>query len=230
MNAVIIDVVALVGKHVEINRAGHRVNNRRARDAHFRDQIVISSVTIAKIAVGHHGGNAQIGAPKQSAGRPTVAVGVKRINTVVFRGHIDHVMHPFARNGHIGHDQRLRIDMPVHRVGKNPAETAHIDVSRCQQGLVCVRPDTGVVIVVRQHGHQRHRRIGGQRGEGLGGRGPGGADTVRSRSGEEINRVGGQTRNRRRKSPRLLPQGNDVRPTRGIGAAITRSIIKGDGW
>ncbi len=202
MNTVMIDVGAgnvgaIMGKHIEIKGAAYRINDRRGGDAHFGVQIMIGSIAVAKIVVGHHSRNAQIGAPQQSAICPRVAVGVKRVNAVVLRGHIDDVMHSLTGNGDIGHDQRFRVHLAIYRVGEQLAETVHIDVAGRQYGFIRVRPIARVVVVICQHGHQW--QIGSQRGEGLGRGGPGDSDIIGSGSREKIDRVGGQTRNRCRK-------------------------------
>ena len=47
---------------------------------------------------------------------PANLVGVEGVDTVVLGGDEHHVVNPLARNVHVRHVERLRVDVPVHRI------------------------------------------------------------------------------------------------------------------
>jgi hypothetical protein len=56
-----------------------------------------------------------------------------------------------VRKSQIGDDQRLGIDLAIHRAGEDLAEAIHVDVALVEDCLAQVRAGTGRVITVRQH-------------------------------------------------------------------------------
>ena len=109
-----------VGHHfsgfgLDVDGAGNRINDRRAGDADFRHEVAATH-----IAAGN-GRDArrrvdEADLPQRRGIGARVAVGVERIHAVVLGGDIEHVVGAFAGNRHVGHDQRLGIDITVHRV------------------------------------------------------------------------------------------------------------------
>ncbi len=64
----------------------------------------------------------QAGCPQWAGVRTGIAVRVKGIDAVPFRGHEDNIVDPFIHsminNMYIGHIERLRVDVSIHRLRK----------------------------------------------------------------------------------------------------------------
>src|SRR5713101_6548451 len=117
-------------------------------------------ITSAVFGGGGDGGDAQVGFPKQVPVGVAVAVGVEGINRVMHCEDKHDVARAFAWNVQVVDDQRLGIDVAVHRVAEQFAEAGDIDVRQGQKRFVCVLPLACVVVVVGEHRHARDRQSG----------------------------------------------------------------------
>ena len=62
-----------------------------------------------------------------------------------------HVVNAFVGDCHIGHVERLRIDLPINGVGKEFAEGIGVDIRMGEDGLVEVLTAARIVVVVGEH-------------------------------------------------------------------------------
>ena len=93
----------------------------------------------------------------------TSAIRIKRVHAVVFGGHIHHVVCALPGYIHARHIQRLTIDLPIHRIGKQFAKLRLIHIACAQRRLIQILSRAGVVVVVGERacivGHY-HSRAG----------------------------------------------------------------------
>ena len=144
----------------EKQSASGEVNHRRAHNAHLGSDIMIGTVTIAEIVVGGHRRDSQADLPIQAPVGTRIAVGIACVHTVVHRRHKHDVVRALPRNGKARDDERLGIDLAVHRISEKPAEGVGIDVSGGKNSFVGVLAGAGEVIVV---GQDVDLRFGAQR-------------------------------------------------------------------
>ena len=140
----------LFGFHFDIKRAADRIDHRRGRNSHFG-----SNVRRAEVAIGHRcdarAGVQKTGLPQRRGVRALVTVRVKCIDAVMFGGHKHDVMRALTEDRHVGHDQRLSIDVPIHRVAEELAERVCIHIGRRKVRLVGIESLARVVVMVREH-------------------------------------------------------------------------------
>jgi hypothetical protein len=74
--------------------------------------------------------------------------GVKRIDTVVLRGNVEHVVRAFAGDFDAGNEEWLRIDRTIDFEGAEPSEPLGIDILWCENLLV-ERSTSACVVVLR---------------------------------------------------------------------------------
>src|SRR6266516_1244095 len=85
-------------------------------------------------------------------GDGTHLVSIEGIDAIMLRGHKHDVMR-LSRNGHIGHKERLRINIAIDGVQHVFAKLSDIDVARRENGLIGVLSSTkGVPLVGRDSG------------------------------------------------------------------------------
>src|SRR5581483_465160 len=118
---------SFVREDIEIDRARSWIDDRRAGDAHFRRQVMVSAIAVAEVVVGHDGGNAEVGVPEQSAVWSCVGVGIEGIDAVVLGGHENRVDRALAGNDQAGKIERLGIDMAIDGVSEKTAKVIAID-------------------------------------------------------------------------------------------------------
>ena len=137
---------------------GSRINDGRSGNANLGTDLLVSAKARAEVAVRSCGRWTQIHLPQESGGSPGVAVGIKRVNTVVLRCHEDHIANTFPGNIHTADQEWLCVDMTVDNVGKQLPEIVRIDFGRSKDLLVKVVSRSGKVVVVGQDIHLRIRR------------------------------------------------------------------------
>ncbi len=113
----------------DVNRQGDWINYRRAGDPDFRRDI-----GRAQIPVGHGGDSRarvdETGLPKRRGVGAGIVIGIEGIEGVMFRGHVNDVVRAFARDVHIGHDQRLRIYKAIQSARKQSSKTVRVYVGQ----------------------------------------------------------------------------------------------------
>ena len=219
----------LAGENIHIERAAGRVNHRRAHHAFFRNDIEVARarmVTLAKFGRRRIRGNAEVGFPEQPAVCITVAVRVERIDRIMHGGDEEHIAHAFAGNGQVRQDQRLRINVAIHRVAEQLAEAGHVDVGGRQQRFPGIQALAGVVVVVGQDGSFLRA---GQCGESLGRAAPRQAGRVGDGNRKIIWCAGGQSADLNHDGTGLRAGGKLVRPGGRVGAAIAGTVINPGG-
>src|ERR1017187_1456287 len=102
---------------LNVDGASGRVDDRGAGDADFWNEVAAIDVAIG------NGSNSpgwidKTDLPQWHGVRTRVAVGVKRVDTVVLGGDIQYVMDAVTRDGDVGQDQWLSVYVPVDGVGK----------------------------------------------------------------------------------------------------------------
>ena len=97
--------------------------------------------------------------PQRRAIGPAVVVGVEGVDGIVFCSNKNYVMRRLIRQGEIADIERLRINLAIHRVAKQLAESIGVDIRRSKNGLPGVLALMRIVITPGQH-------IGGLRTEG----------------------------------------------------------------
>ena len=146
----------------EIHDLPRRIDHRRPDDPDVAGEVVVGPAAGAR----HVGGPRRPHARRREVPLPvhSSVVSVIRIERVVDRGDIDHVARRVG-DGEIADDQRLRVDMVIHRHAEQRAKLLHVDVARGQRRLVGVPTGSRVVIVLGQHGYRlRIRRARVRRG------------------------------------------------------------------
>ena len=96
----------------------------------------------------------------QRTGIQRGAVGIERIDTVIFRGNKYNVMDAALGHGEILHVEGLRINLPIHGIAENLAERTGVYVRRGQSGFLQVLSRMLVIILASQN---VHRSIRGER-------------------------------------------------------------------
>ena len=87
--------------------------------------------------------------PQQSSVRSRIAVGVKRVNAVAFRRHINDVVRA-SPDRHVRHIQRLRINIPIHSLRKQLSKSRRIHIGRSQNALAQILSRPSNIIVLRK--------------------------------------------------------------------------------
>jgi hypothetical protein len=65
-------------------------------------------------------------------------------------------IHSMINNVHIGHIERLRVDVSIHRLRKELAELIRsLDPGRSENRLIGILPGAGIVIVIGRHADLR---------------------------------------------------------------------------
>src|SRR5579864_895791 len=102
--------------------------------------------------------------------RWTQTVRVKGIDGIVFRGNIHYVVRAACNITQAGNEQRLGVDLAIHRIRELFAEARSVDVGGTQNGFVRIQAGALAVIVVSKHGYRteigqndRHWRCGAHR-------------------------------------------------------------------
>ena len=80
-----------------------------------------------------------------------IAVRVKGINAVVLRGDEDHVPGPLPWNDQAGDVQRLGINLAIHGIGEQSAETVGVNIRQRDLRLVGILARAGKVIMPGEH-------------------------------------------------------------------------------
>ena len=75
-----------------------------------------------------------------------------------------HLMNALASNRHISQQQWLGVNVTIHRIGKESAETVGVDVRQRQIGFGKVLAGARKIVVVGQNGHRSRRGLGESRG------------------------------------------------------------------
>ena len=77
-------------------------------------------------------------------------ISIECIDAVVLSRHVNDVVER-GGDGHLGHVERLRVNVAVHRTSEELAELVDVDVGRIQYRLVQILSGTAHVVVVRGH-------------------------------------------------------------------------------
>ena len=75
-------------------------------------------------------------------------VGIEGVNGIVLGGHIKNIMHSSAGNRHVGDDQWLAENIPVHGITEQPAKIVDVDIGGRQQEFIRIGAGTRVVITM----------------------------------------------------------------------------------
>ena len=60
---------------------------------------------------------------------------------------------------HVGHDQRLSVDLVVHFAGEEEAELVGVHIARGEDAFAQIRAASGQIVVLGQHGHVGPHRV-----------------------------------------------------------------------
>ena len=109
-----IETYSVIRERIQVHRAACQIDHRRAGDANLWLDVGVRSVATAEdVARGRRQGiRAKINVPQQAAVRAGVAVRIKRVHVVIFRGDENDVVCALARDRQVGNVQRLGIDLP----------------------------------------------------------------------------------------------------------------------
>ena len=88
--------------------------------------------------------------PKQAAGGAGVGIRIEGINSVVLRGDKQHVASARGWDIQTGNIKRLRINVAIHVIGKEFAESAGLDVGGGKKTFIQILSGSGIVIVISQ--------------------------------------------------------------------------------
>src|SRR5439155_23388949 len=93
---------------------------------------------------GHTGG----GIDKAHLTQRNGAIGVKGVNTIVFRSGEHDVVHAFFGNRDSGQVERLRVDIAIHSIGKQLSKLPGIDIRGIEYGFGEVLSGARQIVVV----------------------------------------------------------------------------------
>ncbi len=96
--------------------------------------------------------------PERPTIRSAIVVGVEGVDRIVLCSNKDYVMRRLVRQREIANIERLRINLPIHRVAKQLAKRVGGDIGRGKNGLLGILALMGIVIPPGQY-------IGGLRTE-----------------------------------------------------------------
>ena len=160
----VVAVDRLFGLRNEIDRAADGINDRSSRDPDFRIDVAATGVIAGNAGdagrtqrvVGGHAGIEKAPLPENLPARRR---GVDGIQAVVLRRDKDDVMQPGRSRASVRAirdrdrrlDQRLGINLAVHRSRVQLAKRIHRHIRRSQQRLTGIQPGAGDVAVIGQH-------------------------------------------------------------------------------
>ena len=128
----------------DIQSIGGVIDDRRSSNPDFRNDVARTHV-----AIGH--GRTAIHDEAYLPQRSPARIRIERIKAVVFRSHVQHVMHALAGDRDSRHIQRLRIDVAIHWQREELPERRRIDVCCGQNCFASVLSRAAVVVVLRQN-------------------------------------------------------------------------------
>ncbi len=113
-----------LGHGDRVYSAGLRIDHRRAGNADFRHDLSAAGVLVG------HSSNAGRGVQKADVPQQHPGIGIESVDAIVLGGHVYRVVDALAGDVHVGHDQRLGVDVAVHRVREQPAELRSVHARR----------------------------------------------------------------------------------------------------
>ncbi len=105
------ELAILFGFSQYINRIRGRIDHRRSGDTDFGDDTIVT-INVS----GRDRGDSVRGidkAPLPQGISSDLRIGIQSINAIVFRNDVDHIMKALAWDSHVGHIERLPINIAV---------------------------------------------------------------------------------------------------------------------
>ncbi len=147
--------VLLRARHQK-QRPGSGINDWRAHNSHVAAEILIiapASPGHVRVARRHRVWPKKTDVPVSVTGQGIVRI--EGVNRIVDRGDNHNIARPVRAEVHIGHDQRLGVNLVIHRPREHEAKLVRVDIGDVQDGFRQVRTRAGQVIVLGKNGDIR---------------------------------------------------------------------------